>query len=279
MEDLLPYIRQQLCSVYPDSELRSLTQILIEEVTGMKVHLFVGDKSNHLTQNQKKWLNEILERLRRCEPFQYIVGKSEFCGMSFQVNRDVLIPRPETEELVEWIVREYQSQKVSILDIGTGSGCIAVSLAKFLPQATVEAWDVSLGALAVAKKNAQMNGVTVNFRQMDVLCAKPETGNRFDVIVSNPPYVMESEKLQMEKNVLDYEPSLALFVGDEDPLLFYRKIAELGKSILKPAGNLFFEINAQKGNEIVELLADFGYKNVELKRDISSNNRMTKGTL
>jgi release factor glutamine methyltransferase len=196
--------------------------------------------------------------------------------LTFEVNPNVLIPRPETQELVSWIIEDYQSdESIRILDIGTGSGCIPVSLAKQLSKAEVESWDISEGALEVASRNCERNGVKVLLRQKDVLKATPE-GNLYDVIVSNPPYITNKEKVEMESNVLDWEPSLALFVPDEDPLLFYRKIAQLGCDMLKEGGSLYFEINRAYGEETILMLRRLGYNQIELKKDSWGNDRMIK---
>ena len=196
--------------------------------------------------------------------------------MTFEVNPNVLIPRPETQELVSWIIGDYQSDKsIRILDIGTGSGCIPISLAKQLSKAEVESWDISEGALEVASRNCERNGVKVLLRQKDVLKAAPE-GDLYDVIVSNPPYITNKEKTDMEANVLDWEPSLALFVPDEDPLLFYRKIAQLGCDMLKEGGSLYFEINRAYGEETILMLKELGYAQIELKKDSWGNDRMIK---
>ena len=218
----------------------------------------------------------MLSRLQKNEPIQYVLGKETFCGLDFEVDSNVLIPRPETRELVEWIVADRKSSASShILDIGTGSGCISISLAKFLQGSKVEAWDISQGALDVARRNAQRNGVEVLFRHQDVLDALPG-GAIYDVIVSNPPYITEKEKLDMEANVLDWEPSTALFVPDADPLLFYRKIAELGLSMLKTGGALYFEINRAYGQETISMLESLNYSQIELRKDEWGNDRMIK---
>lgn len=280
MKNYQEHIYAALRDTYPESEIVSLQRILLEEVSGMQAALFLSDKSKQLNEQQEKRLDDILARLQKSEPLQYVIGETEFYGFPFSVSPAVLIPRPETEELVDWVVQEYPSRPVRILDVGTGSGCIAVSLAKLLPLAAVEAWDVSPDALAVAAQNAGRNGVDVTFRQVDVLSlAGMEGGASFDVVVSNPPYICHSEKKDMHRNVLDYEPHLALFVEDDDPLLFYRKIAEFGKQLLKPLGALFYEINAAKGTETVSLLTGLGYSNTQLRRDLSGNDRMVKAVI
>jgi release factor glutamine methyltransferase len=221
----------------------------------------------------EKW-NAVLHELEQQKPIQYIFGHTHFYGLEFEVNSFTLIPRPETEELVEWIIHENKNRgQIKILDIGTGSGCIAISLAKNLPDAQVFAVDVSGEALAVAKKNAANNNVNVKFIQQDILVAVtlPE---QFDIIVSNPPYVRNLEKAEIKQNVLDYEPHLALFVEDTDALIFYRKIALLAKSNLPQNGKLYFEINQYLGPETSQMLEDFGFNNVMLRQDMYGNDRM-----
>lgn len=236
----------------------------------------------------QKW-NAIVSDLQQEKPIQYITGETWFYGLQFEVNENTLIPRPETEELVEWIIESQksnvQSQTLAILDIGTGTGCIPISLKTNILQANVSAIDVSEHALEVAKRNAELNKVEINFIQANILevqdlsqLSTPNSQLRtnFDIIVSNPPYVRNLEKQEIKKNVLDYEPHLALFVEDTDALLFYRKIAQLALKNLSPNGLLFFEINQYLGNETVELLKNLGFKNIELKKDLYGNDRMIK---
>jgi release factor glutamine methyltransferase len=224
-------------------------------------------------------LNALVEQLKLEIPIQYLLGKTSFFGLDFEVNPSVLIPRPETEELVEWILESQkskaESQKCKILDIGTGSGCIAISLAKNISNGKVFAIDVSEQALATARKNAEINKVDVTFISQNIL-QTDDLGQQFDVIVSNPPYVRNLEKQEIKKNVLDNEPHLALFVEDGDALIFYRKIAELAQKHLPPNGQLFFEINQYLGKETIALLTEMGFKNIELRKDIYGNERMIK---
>jgi len=221
-------------------------------------------------------------QLKKEVPIQYLLGKTHFYGLDFEVNENVLIPRPETEELVEWIINdnsgETKSKKIKILDIGTGSGCIAISLAKNLPHAEVYAIDVSKKAIATAKRNAVRNKVEVTFMLQNILETE-ELKHNFDIIVSNPPYVRNLEKEEIKKNVLDYEPHLALFVDDNDALIFYRKIAELARENLLQNGQLYFEINQYLGKEMIDLLEKMNFNNIELKKDIYDNDRMIKGTV
>ena len=228
-----------------------------------------------LNGEQELQLADTITRLKAQEPIQYIQGYSDFCGLRFKVTQDTLIPRPETSELVEWIAAEHNGYAVDILDIGTGSGCIAISLANILPESTVTAWDISYAALDIAKENCTSNNTNVSFEQVDILAYEP-TGEQFDIIVSNPPYIKENEKEAMHSNVLDWEPHTALFVPDSDPLLFYRTIARKGLTLIKPGGALYFEINRAHGADTMELLARYGYTAIELRKDFADNDRMIK---
>ena len=276
MHPIVNEIRDALRGCYPDSEALSIAKMLLMEVFGFSTLELYGGKDKEISGKRRDVLNEMIARLQKNEPIQYIIGIETFGGLTFEVNANVLIPRPETLELVQWIVEDWQTKPAGrILDVGTGSGCIAISLANRIPQAKVEAWDVSEDALEVARKNGRRNEVEVYFCQQDVL--KAEAGNvRYDVIVSNPPYIAEKEKEQMDANVLDWEPSLALFVPDDDPLLFYRKIALLAMDILTEEGAIYFEINQAYGQETLQMLKDLGYTQVELKKDAWDNDRMIK---
>lgn len=263
-----------LSKAYDAAEAESLFYICLEELKGWKkVDLAMNSNAELDRVELVKW-NEVLTQLEQERPIQYIFGNAHFYGLEFFVDENTLIPRPETEELVEWIINENKGKKdIKILDIGTGSGCIAITLAKNLPQAKVYAIDVSKDALAKARGNAVRNGADVTFIEKDILVADslPES---FDVIVSNPPYVRNLEKQEIKNNVLQYEPHLALFVDDNDPLLFYRKIAKLGDSSLTRNGKIYFEINQYLGPQTVTMLQEEGYKNVILKKDIYGNDRM-----
>ena len=275
MNPVVSYIKQTLQGYYPDTELVPMAKLLLTQVFGMSVVELYAGKDTTFSVNEQKRLDDILVRLQKLEPIQYIIGTEEFYGLTFEVNKHVLIPRPETGELVDWIIREHKYGRVKILDIGTGSGCIAVSLTKNLEEAEVVSWDVSEKALQVAERNCRRNGVRVTLEQREVLLASP-AGEQFDVIVSNPPYITEKEKANMSANVLEWEPELALFVPDDSPLLFYRKIAELGRGMLVSGGRLYFEINQEYGRETVDMLAGLGYKNIELRKDLFQNDRMIK---
>ena len=275
MHPIVYEIRDALRGHYPDSEALSLAKMLLTEAFGFSTLELYGGKDKEISGNRLRDLHEMLSRLKKNEPIQYIIGTESFCGLTFEVNPNVLIPRPETQELVRWIEADWKSVPCRILDIGTGSGCISISLAKFLEDAKVESWDISEGALQVARRNCVRNEVEVLLRQQDVLSVVPE-GELYQVIVSNPPYICEKEKVDMDANVLDWEPETALFVPDADPLLFYRKIAELGVSMLCEGGALYFEINRAYGEETLRILEGLGYRQLELRKDDFGNDRMIK---
>lgn len=268
---------QKLAPLYDVLEAESFFYILLEDFHQMKrIDLALQPDFVFSDQEISRW-NLVLEKLEKEIPIQYILGKAHFYGLEFEVNENTLIPRPETEELVEWIVKKNEFKgKIKILDIGTGSGCIAISLAKNLPDAEVFAIDVSEKALETAKKNAFTNEVNVVFMQRDILKTEDLEQN-FDLIVSNPPYVRNLEKDEIKKNVLEYEPHLALFVEDDDALLFYRKISELAQKNLKENGTLYFEINQYLGTEMIDLLETKNFNEIELRKDIYGNDRMIFG--
>ena len=274
MKRIITRINERLGSCYTAGEVSALTRIIAMELLGVSQMAYFLKDNITLTAEQEALLDNAIERLKKQEPIQYILGYSDFCGLRFKVTPATLIPRPETSELVEWVANEATGSE-SILDIGTGSGCIAVSLAHKLPQSKVTAWDISNEALAVASENSKENGQTVAFEQVDILAYEP-TGEQFDIIVSNPPYIKKNEKEAMHSNVLDWEPHTALFVPDSDPLLFYCAIAEKGLTILKPGGRLYFEINRAHGKETMEMLAALGYTNIELRKDFAENERMIR---
>jgi len=268
-----------LTPIYDAAEAESFFYLLLEAKRQLKrIDLALQPDLLFTTIEISEW-NVILEQLKQQIPIQYIIGKTNFFGLDFEVNPDVLIPRPETEELVEWIISDTKKKKntseLKILDIGTGSGCIAIALAKNLPNASVFAIDISEMALAIAQKNALSNAVNVRFFQKDILETN-DLEQYFDIIVSNPPYVRQLEKQEIKKNVLDFEPHLALFVADNDALLFYRKIAALAKINLIQNGALYFEINQYLGSEMKSLLNDFDFREIELRQDFYGNDRMTR---
>lgn len=274
MKAITRQINDNLSCSYTAGEISALTRIIATELLGVSQMAFYLKDDITLTAEQQTLFDNAIERLKKQEPIQYILGYGDFCGLRFKVTPATLIPRPETSELVEWIVSESTGNG-NILDIGTGSGCIAVSLAHRLPQSKVTAWDISTDALAVATENSKANGCAVEFEEIDILAYKP-TGELFDIIVSNPPYIKENEKAEMHSNVLDWEPHTALFVPDNNPLLFYRAIAEKGLALLKPGGRLFFEINRAHGKETIEMLESLGYTSIELRKDFAENDRMIR---
>jgi release factor glutamine methyltransferase len=272
---------QELTLIYDAGEAESFFYLILEEKKQLKrIDLALHPDLVFSEEEIGVW-NAVLEQLKQEIPIQYLLGKTSFYGLDFEVNAAVLIPRPETEELVEWILEsqksKVESQKVKILDIGTGSGCIAISLAKNLPDATVFALDVSEEALATAKKNAANNSVNVTFIHQNILETE-DLLQQFDIIVSNPPYVRNLEKEEIKKNVLENEPHLALFVADNDALVFYKKIAQLAQKNLLPNGQLYFEINQYLGKEMVDLLEKMNFKTIDLRKDIYGNDRMTKAS-
>lgn len=267
---------QSLESEFPETEIQSFFFLLTEKYLGLNRLDLALKPDLELDEDQKLRFDEALKRLQDHEPVQYIIGEKEFFGLKFKVNPHVLIPRPETEELVEWILQDYkQRHGIKLLDIGTGSGCIPVSLAVNLQDAEVNAVDISEEALETARENAKINNADVRFQQMDILKAKT-LDRKYDVIVSNPPYVRELEKKEMHENVLKHEPETALYVNDDHALIFYSKIAELAAENLSSGGYLYFEINQYLAEETAELVAVFGFE-TELKRDIFGNFRMLRG--
>lgn len=275
MQDIILNIRKSLSDFYPDTEISGLIRLLIENVTKSSIPALLSDKSKKITEEELLKIDKIVERLQKFEPIQYILGETEFYGLPFVVNENVLIPRPETEELVELILKENKTDQSRILDIGTGSGCIAISLKKYLPKSIVEGWDISKGALEVASLNSKNNSANVLFTQVDILGEYPNQ-QTFDIIVSNPPYVLDSEKSEMHTNVLKYEPHTALFVADNNPLLFYNRIADVATQLLTNGGKLYFEINRMKGQETIKMLENKGFSNTQLIKDISGNDRIIK---
>lgn len=267
------YIRQSLQDLYPPQELKSLVMMICCDMLGMDaLDIYLG-KDINLSESKQHELENILLRLRKNEPIQYIRGVASFLGRPFQVAPGVLIPRPETAELVELIIGENKNRFIRILDVGTGSGCIAVSLS-LEGYKDVVAWDISDDALAIARTNNEVLGANVLFEKKDVFADQSIGSAKFDIIVSNPPYVTEAEREEMELNVLDWEPELALFVSDNDPLCFYRCIAILGRELLTGEGQLYFEINRAYGVETVSMLTDLGYRNPRIIKDISGNDRI-----
>lgn len=281
IKSLKTHFFSELQTIQEDSEIESFFFILTEFLHNLKrIDVSLNSGFEVSESDLKKW-ETIISELKTEKPIQYITGEAWFYGLRFEVNENTLIPRPETEELVEWIVDGLKGKGKGqrVLDIGTGSGCIPIALKKEIPNAQVSAIDISEKALEMARKNALVNQVEVNFIHQDILTSQHLNLSTsqpllFDVIVSNPPYVRNLEKQEINRNVLDYEPHLALFVADSDALLFYRKIAQLALKSLAPNGKLFFEINQYLGKETVELVEQLGFKNIELRKDFMGNDRM-----
>ena len=284
LKEIKNIYHKELDELYAKEEVDSFFYLLIEHYLNLQRFVLALQPNLTLTKEEEQPLFEALSELKLQRPVQYIIGSTSFMDLDFQVNENVLIPRPETEDLIRWIVDEVKTSGpdkksgLRILDIGTGSGCIAISLAKLLPDAKVFALDVSEKALETAKRNAERNAVKVEFILADILNFDGFASN-FDVIVSNPPYVRELEKKEMHKNVLEHEPDLALFVSDENPLVFYKAITQLAKQNLSEEGMLFFEINQYLAKETEALLHQHNFIEIEVRKDIFGNDRMTKGIL
>ena len=271
VRDVRPIFLEKLAPIYGEQEANSMAYWSIESVLRLSKSDCIIQQDVLVSQTQKLKLLEIVNRLVEEEPLQYILGTSEFMGLELKVNKYTLIPRPETEELVHWVLQE---DFTSGLDIGTGSGCIAVSLAK-QSKAILSALDFSKKALQVAKENAKNNNVAVNFIHADIL-QRPNLKQAFDIIVSNPPYVLDSDKSLMYTNVLNHEPHTALFVPDKEALVFYDSIADFATTHLSQNGKLFFEINEKKGEEVLQMLLEKGFSEIQLKKDMQGKDRMVK---
>jgi release factor glutamine methyltransferase len=275
-KEIFDWIFRELSGVYPQREAREGALLLMEGLLGVnRIALFLDPDVD--VSPIPAALSDALAQLREHRPLQYVLGEAYFCGIPLRVDERVLIPRPETEELVSRIAGEWKGERPRILDVGTGSGAIAIALARMVPGAAITAVDISAGALELAREDARQNGVEadIDFIRLDILSDTPD--GRYDVVVSNPPYVRESERAAMRRNVLDYEPASALFVPDDDPLLFYRRIAALGRELLLPGGALYFEINEAFGQQTKQLLSDAGYIGVEIRQDIFGKDRIVSG--
>ncbi|MCE4567057.1 peptide chain release factor N(5)-glutamine methyltransferase [Maribellus sp. CM-23] len=276
MRTTIQYIESELKDFYPPSEISAFVRLIMESVFALSYTDMILQKDRVFNAEEQERARKIVERLKTYEPLQYILGETEFYGLKLKVNPGVLIPRPETEELVNWILESGVAENARVLDIGTGSGCIALALKAGAPKAVVQGVDISEEALQTARTNASLNELEVEFSRADILNWKEYSWTVQDVIVSNPPYVRESEKQQMEANVLKYEPGGALFVSDNDALVFYRTIAEMALSYLAPGGYLFFEINENLGQEMTEMLHSMGFSEIQLRKDINGRNRMMR---
>jgi len=274
IQSTINYIKNELNPIYSSRESESISYLLLEHVLNCsRMHLQLN-KSDSVNDDKFELIAQFVEELKTNKPLQYILGEADFYDLKFKVNEHTLIPRPETEELVHTIINENKSTNLNVLDIGTGSGCIPICLAKNLNQAKLSTADISAKAIETAKKNAKLNDVEISFYNRDILKWMDFEWEEYDIIVSNPPYVTEAEKEKMEDNVLKYEPHTALFVSDHDPLIFYRTISELAISHLKKGGKLYFEINESLGEEMKELLEVKGFTNILLHQDINGRNRM-----
>ena len=284
MQNSINKLRQSLSPLYDSLEVKAIIALLLEEVCGLSRVDILMNPNIILSEEKSEILSRYAAMLAEGVPVQQVLGYEYFLGRRFEVNPDVLIPRPETAELVDWIVREAQTG-AKVLDVGTGSGCIAISLAALINKSSVFAYDVSIKALKTAILNAErLNISNVTFVHKDILESQNESFehpdvDNFDIIVSNPPYIMLKEKCEMSANVLDYEPHLALFVPDSDPLLFYRAIGNYGLKNLRHGGRLYFEINAALGRETCQLLESLGYRDIILRKDLNGLDRMISATL
>jgi release factor glutamine methyltransferase len=274
-------IIENIRNIYEQNEANNIAELLIESITKLPRSERIIKRDDALSNAQKNLLQSSIFRLQKHEPIQYIINEAWFAGMRFYVDKNVLIPRPETEELVEWVVEEYRMQNAEfrMIDVGTGSGCIAITLKNKLPVAAVWACDISDQALNIARINADALHATIDFVPLNFL----DPGQRkqlpgIDVIVSNPPYVLQNEREEMKKNVVEYEPSTALFVTDDDPLIFYKAIAEFGREKLNRGGSIYVEIHEDLGETIKDLFLSEGYQTIQLKKDLQQKDRMIKAT-
>ena len=276
VKDIRKYYCDQLCSIYDNDEANAMVLILFEHYFKIDRVRMALEPNLRLSESEMLTFHFAVKDLLKNKPLQYVIGVTEFCDLKFKVNENVLIPRPETSELVHLITKSQQptaNSQQSILDIGTGSGCIAISLAKQLPQSQVYALDISEKALNVAKENANINNVDITFIHDDILSLRNKIETKFDIIVSNPPYVRDLEKAEMRDNVLNWEPHNALFVSDDDPLIFYRNILLFAKNNLKENGEVWFEINEYLGKEMTDLCLELGFSNVNIYKDFREKER------
>ena len=276
VKDIRKYYCKQLCSIYDEEEANAMILILFEHYFKIDRVRMALEPELRLSESEMLTFHFAVKDLLKNKPLQYIIGETEFCDLKFKVNENVLIPRPETSELVHLITKSQQptaNSQLSILDIGTGSGCIAISLAKQLPQSQVYALDISEKALCIAKENANINNIDIRFIHDDILSLRNKIETKFDIIVSNPPYVRDLEKAEMRDNVLNWEPHNALFVSDNDPLIFYRNILLFAKNNLKENGEVWFEINEYLGKEMTDLCLEMGFSNVNIYKDFREKER------
>ena len=273
LRDLLPYFKRKLKAVYDEREVESIFVLFCEHRFALgRSEALTGDK--RLTESELLEFRDVVNRLQTYEPIQYILGETEFYGFKFKVNSHVLIPRPETEELVDLVVKKYQGiSDLNVLDIGTGSGCIPITLSKRLNSASVSATDISAEALQLAKENAELNLAKVDFKHIDLFSDQMNTLGKFELIISNPPYIPIVDKNAMHRNVLDFEPHLALFVPDEDAVRFYKRILDFATSHLTEKGEIYFELHPDHGDAVLKYATSKGFKQGTLIKDLSGKNR------
>ncbi len=272
----IQFMQKELKSFYLVSEIRQFTRLVFSYLLDFSTTDLLIKGDTILSDSQTIFLENCIERLKLNEPIQYILGQTEFLDLTLRVNSSTLIPRPETEELVMWLTESIEPQHKTVLDIGTGSGCIALGIKSKNPHLTVEAWDISEEALKISNENAKLNDLAIIINEEDILSFMSDSSytDKYDIIVSNPPYVLDSEMELMKPNVLEHEPHLALFVDDNDPLVFYRKIANVATLMLRTGGLLFFEINEALGDEVKKLLSANNYVDIQIKKDLSGKDRM-----
>jgi len=279
LKAILNFAKSELAPIYDEREIKSFFYLLCEHYLHLDKTKVILYPDRAVSESELLKFNFAIKDLKAERPIQYILGETEFCGMPFKVNKHTLIPRPETEELVNWIVESESADKpLNLIDIGTGSGCIAISISKKLPTAKIIGVDISEDALQVARINNERLQASVHFDKLDILEGEYSSDSKFNLIVSNPPYVLESEKSLMKRNVLENEPSVALFVKDNDPLLFYKKIVQFAEHQLHSGGKLYFEINEGLGNDMKDLLSSFSYSSIELRNDLFERARMIRAT-
>jgi release factor glutamine methyltransferase len=277
IKDIRFYLARELAGFYKEPEIRILADIIIKTVKGITKLHHLYDNRSMVTGTQSENVFRITEELKTGKPIQYIIGETTFYNCTIKVNSATLIPRPETEELVDLIIRENKGYQGNIIDFGTGSGCIAVALAVNIPSSALTGIEISDEAISVARENARLNNVQISLIKGDVFNLNPEEVGNAGIIVSNPPYVRNSEKLLMNKNVLDFEPHQALFVTDSDPLIYYDTILKLAEKVLLPGGGLYFEINEVMGKSLFQLLESFNYSAIEIITDLNNKDRIIKG--
>ena len=277
IKDIHQQILSGLKNFYPDQEVKNFSYLIFNSLFNYSMYQVHENFEKSVNESQYAKIKNIVEELKKYKPIQYIFKKTEFYNCVLKVSEDVLIPRPETEELVDWIIQDRPNDGIRIIDIGTGSGCIAIALAKNLPHTEVTAMDISQKAIKIARSNASENNVNINFFHGDIFnLTEKFQANQFDIMVSNPPYVRESEKASMKPNVLDWEPEISLFVKDEDPLIFYKEIIRRASESLVKKGHIFLEINEKFPEEIKNILRVYNFNSIEIRKDISGKSRMVK---